>query len=285
MNRIESMCSLLGLMLLLSMGCYAEARQGATEREAKRHLERAMELESTDDSRAEREYRLAIKARAGRYPEAQRKLSAFLTTQLRFEEATEVLKEYISQAFREDHSSDLELLSELERAETLQKRINGQKKPSLDDLLEFAVLVMKHARPEDGRPYAERALKLYPDSSKSNLLLARLLRPEESTQQLNLIRRAIELDPSDPEAHSQLGWFYFLPGRNTKGAIGEFRKALDLSNGQYADAWQGLGHVLVLVGSRKEAIEAYRNYLRTRKTPSPYDDVIKRKIEMLEKGP
>jgi plasmid maintenance system killer protein len=43
--------------------------------------------------------------------------------------------------------------------------------------------------------------------------------------------------------------------------------------------------VLVLTGSRKEAIEAYRNYLRTRKTPSQYDDVIKRKIEMLERSP
>lgn len=277
--------SLCILLLTHSPFVYLRTPQSKRDQQARRHLERADELESRDDPHTEQEYRLAIRTRERRYPEALQKLSWYLQHNLRFSEAAAALKDYIQQTPREDHSDDIRDVGELRHAASLQKRVDSSAEPKLDDLLEYVRLVNGYATSGDAVPYAERAVKLYPSSGKAYVSLARLLRTEEKDRQFALLQKAAELDPQSAETHSALGWYYFSPGRNLEKAVQEFRKALDLSGGQYADAWQGLGHVLTVQGQKKEAIEAFRSYLRTRKSPTQLDKEVERLIEQLERSP
>jgi tetratricopeptide (TPR) repeat protein len=139
---------------------------------------------------------------------------------------------------------------------------------------------------QDAMPYAEKAVALYPASSEALLLLARTL---ESTKQMgrvfNLIKKAVELTPDNPEAHYELGQYYLWHSKleRINDSVNEFRRALELSDGKAIEAWQGLGRALVFQGKTKEAIETFRTYLRLKK-PSQYDDEIKQLIRNLEQA-
>ena len=271
-------------LLLLFGPCLVTYAQTAAGDEAQQHFDRGESLEAGGDPGAEQEYRAAIKCRKDFYPEAWKKLAQFYRSQLRFHEAAAALQQYVAQTPQDNHSNDYENLAELKRMLVLEKRVNGSAVPSLNNLLEFIRFVTAYSKHERAIPYAEKALELYPGSGKAHLVLSRLLPTEQKERQFVLIIKAVELDPDDPEAHAALGSYYFWRGQGqTSEAIREFRKALEVSDGQYAYAWEGLGRALAFSGEKKEAIEAFRTYLRVRKTPSQYDNAIRREIERLGK--
>lgn len=270
------------LLLTFSELALSSVPQGKKAREAKQHLDRARELTLSNDPRAEQEYRLAIEARGGHYPEALQELRFYFQRQLRFSEAAATLEDYIGQTPREDHTDELEELRNLQRAARLQKDINDSEKPALTDLIEFASLVARHGKLRDSVPYAERAVSLYPKSSEAHILLARsLIGTGQQERRYELLLKAIEIDPSNPKAHHQLGWYYIEMLRGQE-SIDEFRKALELSNEQLTDAWQGLGWALSQLGQKKEAVEAFRNYLRSGDVPKQYRIKINQQIKKLE---
>lgn len=275
--------SLIVLIIINPMGLAFEP-QVKQHSQARRHLNNARELDSSNDPRAEQEYILAIEARSGNYPQALEEFASYLQRRQRFAEAAEVLKEYINQTPQVDHADDIDNLRDLERAATLEKRINASDKPDLSELIEFASLVARYGKPKEGIPFVEMALDLYPTSSEAQLLLARLLIGSGQQQRrLDLLQKALELDPDNPKTHHQLGWYYIEMLRSQEAAD-EFRKALKFSNGQLADAWQGLGWALSQLGQKKEALEAFRNYLHAGDVSRQYRLKIKQQIKKLERG-
>lgn len=276
------------LLLVLGIACafpISGVAQDQKDSRAKKHFDQARELDSLNDGRAEQEYRAAIKARGGSYPEAALQLSFYLQRKGRFSEAAELLQNYINETPKSDHHPDLEEVAELRKAAQLQERIQKPGKPDVKDLLDLASLVARYQRIKDGLPYAERALNLYPDSSAAHIVVARLLVGSGQEQRrYELLRNAIELDPGSARAHHQLGWYYIEVVRS-KEAADEFRKALELSDSQLGDAWQGLGWALSGLGQNKEAIDAFRNYLHSGDAPEQYRIKVEQQIEKLEGRP
>lgn len=285
MVRVKD-CLLFALIsAILSFPLPIQAQSQRQDR-AKLHFDRARELEVFNDPQAEKEYKLAIEARNGRYSKALLNLGFYLETQLRFSEAALALRDYIKQTPKQDHTGHRERLKDLERAAVLQERIKNTDPPDLSYLLEFASLVNRYGRDhmKQAVPYAEKAVALYPESSEAHLLLGRLLiGSQHQTRRFEVLKKAIELDPTNPRAHHQLGW-YFIERLQGKEASEEFRKTLNFSNGSLTDAWQGLGWALSMQGQRKEAIEAFRSYLRESDASDQYRVKIIEQIKKLEQG-
>lgn len=274
------------LCLVMLLGISSAVDVGAQEKNdrATVHLERAAQLAAHRDRNAEQEYKLAIRYRDGNFPEAWLHLSRFLKLQLRFSEAAAALQNYLAQTDEKDLQEDFEELTILQRAATLKKRVDESEKATLEDYLELTPIVARYADAKDVLPYAEKAVKNYPESSEALVAVARVLPPDQQARRTSVLQKAIELEPENAAAHALLGWDHFLVKGNAKEAIKEFNKALEVSNGQYIDAWEGLGRALIVEGKREEAAEAFRSYLRMRKVPSQYDLYIKQQIELLEKG-
>lgn len=279
-------CLLLALVAVLLSFPLPNQAQSKRQDRAKLHFDRARDFEVFNDPQAEMEYRLAIEARNGRYPEALLNLAFYLESQLRFSEAVLVFGDYIEQTPKEDHTAHRERLKDLQKASILQARIKNTATPDLPDLLEFASLVNRYGRDhiKQAIPYAEKAVSLYPTSSEAHILLGRLLIGSQyQSRRFEVLKRAVELDPANPKAHHQLGWYYIERLQGEK-ASEEFRKSLEFSNGSLTDAWQGLGWALSMEGRKKEAIEAFRNYLRAGDVPKQYRTEIEQQIKKLEQG-
>jgi tetratricopeptide (TPR) repeat protein len=273
--------------MVLSGSIYSLPQEQAYVRKAERHFDRAGWLETNGDPGAEQEYKLAIAARGGRYPEAWQGLERVYAAQLRFSEASAALQNYMVLTPKRSHAGDVEELQRLQQAAELQIRISVSEPPSLEDLLQFIPNVMAYGGLAKATTYGEMAVRLYPNSSMAHLTLARYLPsndPDQRKKQLTLIEKAIELDPDSSAAHSQLGWYYFSIGGHVEESAREYRKALELSSEQNVDAWYGFAQVLSTKGQNKDAIEAYRNYLRLRKVPSQNDNYVRREIERLQKS-
>lgn len=189
-----------GLVLMLTLSPPIAAQRNTKGLAAKQHFDRAVELQILNDPRAEQEYRLAIKARRGHYPEALEKLALLLRGELRFSEAAALFKEYISQTPLEDHSEYLKEVSDLNRASILELTIRVGAKQRLEDFLEFCNFLVGYGNIESAGLYAQKAVSLYPDSAKAHLLLARFL-PDQTDRQHSELEIAVKLDPGDPEVH------------------------------------------------------------------------------------
>jgi tetratricopeptide (TPR) repeat protein len=192
----------------------------------------------------------------------------------------------MKQSPRNRHAENLKRLSALERGADLKSRSENNEVLTVDELVDLINLVDRFGVKGDAVPYGEKTASLYPGSSKALIALADLIRSDQKDKALELYKRAVQLEPESWEVYSKRGWFY----RWNLGAFGEaekdFRTAIKLSDGRDSRAWQGLGDVLALQGQRKEAIEAYKTYLRVRKdAASYYDPVIKKQIKELEKNP
>jgi Tetratricopeptide repeat len=271
------------LAVLLTVSSAADVRAQVNNDRAAAHLERAAQLAAHRDAKAEQEYRLAIHYRGGNFPEAWLDLSQFLKQHLRFSEAATALQNYLAQTDQKDLADDFEELAVLQRAANLKERIDKSKKATLGDYLELTTIVARYGENKDALPYAEKAVSSYPESSEALVAVARYLPPDQKARKSSVLQRAIELAPGNATAHALLGWDYFLVRGNAKEAAKQFNKALELTAGQYADAWEGLGRALIVQGEREAAAAAFRNYLRVRKTPSQYDGYIKQEIERLER--
>lgn len=77
------------------------------------------------------------------------------------------------------------------------------------------------------------------------------------------LRRALELQPSFPEAHNRLGRTLVQAGKFT-AAVSEYRRAIEERNGDFAIANFNLGDALERTGDYREAIKAYEAAIANR---------------------
>lgn len=250
---------------------------------AKEHLQQARAYEVWNDPRAESEYNKAIAAQKGVYPTAWKELSFFLARRLRFGEAAKALRTAMKQSPGSRHAENLKRLHALERGAELKSRSEKNEVLLVDELLDLVNLVDRFGVKDDAVPYGEKVASLYPGSSKALIALADLIRSTQRDRAQELFNRAVQLEPQSWEVYSKRGWFYRWNLGTFADAERDFRKAIKLSGGRDSRAWQGLGDVLALQGHRKDAIEAYKTYLRVRKdAASYYDSEIKKQIKELE---
>lgn len=250
---------------------------------ANQHLERALSYSAAKDPRAEEEYKQAIAARGGVYPEAWEAFSTYLAYALRFKEAAVAWRNYMKQTKTKVSSTELEHLKRLDRGALLRSRHDGRQFMSMEEMLELTKLVDGFGSAQDAVLYAERAAALYPQSGEALIALAKLIQNEQRDRALDLLNRAISFEPNNPSFYVARGSYFFWVQGNPRTAEADFRKAIELSKGTNASAWAGLGDSLARIGCRDEAIAAYRRYLLIRpKSASHYDGEIRKSIELLK---
>jgi tetratricopeptide (TPR) repeat protein len=250
---------------------------------AKAHFQRARSYDAERDPRAEEEYRLAIATRRAFYPEAWELFSYYLARKLRFAEAADALRTYLKQIRQKPHPTDLERLRLLGRGAELKHRNDrGEILPS-EEMVALVHLVDQFGEPGDALPYAEKAVKSHPESAKALVALAELIGSENKDRALDLLNRAVMLEPNEASVYTARGWCYYRSYRNWVDAEADFRRAIELSRGSSPSAWLGLGDSLAQTGNRKEAIDAYRKYLKIRpKTAAHHDGVVEQAIQRLQ---
>lgn len=249
---------------------------------AQQHLERARSYTAAKDSRADEEYKQAIAARRGIYPEAWEAFSSHFAYSLKFQEAAAAWRKYLKQTKRNVSSTQLEHLKRLDRGAVLRSRYDERQPMSLADMLELTKLVEGFGSTQAAIPDAERAAELYPQSGEALITLANLIRNQQTDRSLDLLNRAISFELNNASFYVARGKYFFWVQGNPRTAEADFRKAIELSRTN-ASAWSGLGDSLARLGRRDEAIAAYRHYLSIRpKREAHYDGEIRKSIELLE---
>jgi tetratricopeptide (TPR) repeat protein len=250
-------------------------------RSSKEHFERAEAYSANGDARAEQEYRQAIADRGGVYPDAWQSLSSYLAQNLRFDESAIALKMYVKQT-KQPKATHLERLRRLNKAADLKARSQSGDTLSVDEAMELTRLVDGFGVKGAAVPYAERAVEQHPESAKTLVAFAELIRWEQKDRALDLLNRAVAFEPNEPSMYTARGWCYFWAYGNPVASEMDFLRAIELSNGANVSAWAGLGDSLARQGRRAEAIAAYRRYLAIRpKSAAQYDGEIMKSIEML----
>lgn len=250
---------------------------------AKQHLERARLYSAAKDPRTEEEFKQAIAARGGKYPEAWEALSTHLADALKLKEAAAAFRKYVKQTRTKVSSTELEHLKRLDRGALLRARHDDGQSMSLEEMLELTKLVDGFGSPQDAVPYAEKTVELYPQSGEALVALAELIKNEQKQRALDLLNRAISFEPNNPPFYVARGRYLFWVKGNPRTAEADFRKAIELSSGTNFSAWAGLGDSLARIGRKDEAIAAYRQYLSIRpKSAAHYDGEIRKSIELLE---
>jgi tetratricopeptide (TPR) repeat protein len=244
----------------------------------------------SDDPRTEQEFRLSL-GESQTCPDAYLSFSDYLSRALRFQEAVDMLSEYIRLEYRPDwrdrkNSAKAELL-ELRKAAHLKAAVDGSDKPALDDLLHLTHIVSGFGRRhgEDGMPYAQKAMTLYPDSADAILSFTKIkmlyIRNDQDREEVKLLlERAAVLAPENAEVYSTLGIFH------VGGPVAEayYNRALELNKRDTA-SWKGLGYIYLYRGQRQEAITALRTYLQLLKAKgAPVDTRAREAIHQLEQA-
>ena len=122
-----------------------------------------------------------------------------------------------------------------------------------------------------GQKLAEEAIALDPKYPKGYIALAQTHildiwfgttdSPEKTlTKALELLKKAIALDDSDPDAHGVLGYVYTMMGQHDK-AIAEVERAVSLNPNSFGNLLR-LGFVLLHAGRPEEAIPALKSSRR-----------------------
>lgn len=263
--------------------CFSGSIQSQRTDQAKTYFENARSYNASDDPRAEQEYRRAIAARNGVYPEAWRALASYYSNRLRFDEAASALQTYFEQSQTEIYAIQREELRRLKRAAELKTRSARNDSMTSDEMNELTKLIDQFGTRGDALPYAEKAVTLHPESAKALIALAFLIKGEQRDRAIDLLNRAVAFQPNDPSVYTARGWGYYWCYGDGVQAEADFRRALALTDGTSASAWQGLGDALARQGKKKQAINAYRKYLSIRpKSAAHYDGEIKKSIEALE---
>ncbi|MEL7305915.1 MAG: tetratricopeptide repeat protein, partial [Myxococcota bacterium] len=105
-----------------------------------------------------------------------------------------------------------------------------------------------------------------PEGSKEKLDFGKLVaaadrarRSDRASRALRLYERALEIEPSNVEVLTGLGWSY-LDLENATSAVATFERVLR-RNERFSDAHMGLAEALKKLGRRTKALEHYRRYL------------------------
>jgi superkiller protein 3 len=284
MREIQNILKVSVLLGLLLSG--NAARGQCVNGRAKEHFESARSYDAVGDARAEQEYRRAIELANGRCADAWQWLSNYLAKRLQFRESTDAWRAYLKHRPSKARPNDLLKLRLLKRAAELHSRSVSAQPLSTDEMVELVGLVGRFATQTDAITVAENAVKLHPESAKALVALADLIKFQQKERALELLNRAAIFANEEVFVFIARGWYYFWSQGKPVEAEMDFRRALELSNGLSASAWQGLGDALSRQGRRNEAVEAYRKYLKVRpQSASHYDEVIKRSIENLRSLP
>jgi tetratricopeptide (TPR) repeat protein len=280
---LKALCSMAILLVLFAVS-FCKELQIAKRDDMQQHLDRARALEVVNDPGAEQEFRLALETSGGRDPKVLRVFYQYLARHLRFNEAAVMVQQYLDQ-ISDKNEDNMHELEDLRRASTLQSNINSSEKPELKDLVEYVNLVSIYGANQfrDARPYAQKAVILYPTSGESYVALAITLIGDDSTKRHELLNKAIKLNPDNAEAHYWLGLEYGSRG-HWKEACVQYTEALNTSNGQLAKAWRGLGDALTMQRDYEGALEAFRNYLRIGEVRIRERKEIEQKIKELERA-
>ncbi|HEX3186614.1 MAG TPA: hypothetical protein VHQ94_17600 [Pyrinomonadaceae bacterium] len=251
--------------------------------DAEEHLARARSYSAARDPLAEEEYKRAIAARRGVYPEAWEAFSTYLAYALRFQESAAAWRKFLEQTKTKESSSQQQYLKRLIRGAQLKSRYENRQSMSVDEMLELTKLVDQFRSTDDAVPYAERTAELYPQSGEALVALAGLIKNEQKERAFELLNRAISFEPANPSFYVARGSYCFWVQGNPRAAESDFRKAIELSKGMNASAWAGLGDSLARLGRSMDAIAAYRHYLSIRpKSAAHYDGEIRKSIQLLE---
>ncbi len=106
----------------------------------------------------------------------------------------------------------------------------------------------------------------------------RLRQSDKPEAAARLYEKALEMDDTDPEAHTGLGWAY-VDMEEPDAAVQAFKAALKLAS-RFTDAHMGLAEAYRMKGMKRDAIKHYRQYLDIL-PDGPEADVAKRMIEQL----
>lgn len=105
-----------------------------------------------------------------------------------------------------------------------------------------------------------------PEGSKEKLDFGKLVaaadrarRSDRASRALRLYERALEIEPSNVEVLTGLGWSY-LDLENATSAVATFERVLR-RNERFSDAHMGLAEALKKLGRRAKALVHYRRYL------------------------
>lgn len=278
----------LTLPLFLYMVTIGLAKQ-LEDIEAQRHYEKAKRYSlisnKENDILAEKEFKLAIRMRKNRYPEAWREYCRFLADKLRFAEAVKAMKYYVIQTPSGVDEGDKNIMRELVEASDLQKRLTRRTRHDLKDQIKYVHLIATYKKDnlKTAINYAQKIVDSRPKSVEAIVLLARYLNlttPPQRTESRELLNRASKLSPNNPDIFSELGYTYY----NTECdlAVTQFRHALRLSNNQHGEAWHGLARSLKCLGKWEEAIQAFKMYLAVGNPPITYRLEIEREINAMK---
>ena len=133
-------------------------------------------------------------------------------------------------------------------------------------LSNLGMAAIEQKRWQEAEAYLRRAVELRPRFAAPHMRLgkmyAELERPADAEKEF---RRAVEISPLNAEGRNQLAKFLFTQGR-FREAEGQYRASLDGSSS--ADAWDGLGDILVAGGRRDASGICWQKALEL----SPYDE-------------
>ena len=128
---------------------------------------------------------------------------------------------------------------------------------TLEDLLEAASSHQSSGRLQDAEAECRRALQIDAESFEALHLLGVIcFQNGNSDEALQLVSRAIALNPKEPVVHCNLGELYRSLGR-LEEAIASYGRATALEPG-YAQAHFLSGEAARVLGRREDAIAAYR---------------------------
>jgi tetratricopeptide (TPR) repeat protein len=133
-------------------------------------------------------------------------------------------------------------------------------------LSNLGMAMVEQKRWQEAEAYLRRAIELRPRFAAPHLHLgkmyAELGRPAEAEKQF---RRAVEISPLNAEGRNQLARFLLTEGRSEE-AEEQYRASLEGSSN--AEAWDGLGDILVARGRREASAVCWQKALEL----SPYDE-------------
>lgn len=238
-------------------------------------------LDDNDNSEEEK-FRQAIDTLNGKCPDALLKLSIILSEKLRFSEAIPYLEQYIKRTPRREHENYLSDLKELRRIAALKSKVDSQTEPSLEDLLELIPKIDGYGRLSDAIPYAEKAVRLYPQSANALLKLSQLLGSTDNERALALIRNAIALEPDSPDLYYTEGYTLSL-ARRYKEAEESYLKAIRVSSGKHRFSWYELGFIYLGQKRKKDALNTYRKYLQLNRSNDEYRYEVEGIVRRLER--
>jgi tetratricopeptide (TPR) repeat protein len=246
-------------------------------------FEKARSLDTSGDPRAEEEYRRAIAARKGVYPEAWKWLSSYLAKRLRFAEAEQALRTAVKQTQENVWEGDRQQVKQFKRAAELKSRSDEGGSLSAAESVELVKVIDQYGKREAALPYAEKAVADYPNSAKALTTLAALLTWDLQQRQraIILLNQAVSLEPANPDVYLARGSGYYRCLGDGIQAETDFRRAMELSKepSTVAGAWYGLGDALAKQGRWKEAISAYQKFLKLRpKTAAHHDGAVRKSI-------